>query len=119
VLRRLGRPHSPSRLFGRRRRDPGVNRIKTRLGVPPALASCHTAEVDSFVIEGHVPASALKRLLAERPAGAKGLAVPGMPVGSPGMEVDGVDPDEYDVVLFGQGGQRRFALFKGSRELAA
>jgi len=98
---------------------PGVNRIKTRLGVPPALASCHTAEVDSFVIEGHVPASALKRLLAERPAGAKGLAVPGMPVGSPGMEVDGVDPDEYDVVLFGQGGQRRFARFKGSRELAA
>ena len=58
------------------------NRIKTRLGVPPALASCHTAEVDGFVIEGHVPAAALKRLLAERPAGAKGLAVPGMPVGS-------------------------------------
>lgn len=97
----------------------GVNRIKTRLGVPPALASCHTAEVDSFVVEGHVPASALKRLLAERPAGATGLAVPGMPVGSPGMEVDGVDPDEYDVILFGPIGQRRFARFKGNRELAA
>ncbi len=96
----------------------GVNRIKTRLGVPPALASCHTAEVDGPVIEGHVPAAALKRLLAERPGGARGLAVPGMPVGSPGMEVDGVDPDEYDVVLFGQGGQRRFARFRGGRELA-
>ena len=97
----------------------GVNRIKTRLGVPPALASCHTAEVDGFVIEGHVPASALKRLLAERPAGARGLAVPGMPLGSPGMEVDGVDPDEFDVVLFGPGGQRRFARFRGGRELTA
>ena len=97
----------------------GVNRIKARLGVPPALASCHTAEVDGFVIEGHVPASALKRLLAERPRTAKGLAVPGMPVGSPGMEVDGVDPDEYDVVLFGPDGQRRFARFKGGRELTA
>jgi hypothetical protein len=97
----------------------GVNQIKMRLGVPPALASCHTAEVDGFVVEGHVPASALKRLLVERPADARGLAVPGMPVGSPGMEVDGVEPDEYDVVLFGQGGQRRFARFRGGRELVA
>ena len=99
---------------------PGVNRIKTRLGVPPALASCHTAEVDGFVVEGHVPASALKRFLTERPATAKGLAVPGMPVGSPGMEVDGVDPDEYDVVLFdAKGQQRRFARFRGGLELPA
>jgi len=97
----------------------GVNRIKARLGVPSALASCHTAEVEGFVVEGHVPASALKRFLAERPAGAKGLAVPGMPVGSPGMEVAGVEDDEYDVVLFGPGGQRRFVRFKGGRELSA
>lgn len=96
----------------------GVNRIKARLGVPAALASCHTAEVDGFVVEGHVPAAALKRLLADRPPGAKGLAVAGMPVGSPGMEVNGVEPDEYDVVMFGNDGQqRRFARFKGGEEL--
>ncbi|RDI57162.1 hypothetical protein DES45_10779 [Microvirga subterranea] len=60
-----------------------VNRLKVRLGVPQALASCHTAEIGGYVVEGHVPADAIKRLLAERPQ-AKGLAVPGMPVGSPG-----------------------------------
>ena len=63
-----------------------INRLKTRLGVPEALASCHTAEIGGYVVEGHVPPAAIKRLLAEKPAG-KGLAVPGMPVGSPGMEV--------------------------------
>lgn len=96
----------------------GVSRVKTRLGVPLALASCHTAEVDRFVVEGHVPASALKRLLTERPQGARGLAVAGMPVGSPGMEVNGVEPDVYDVVLFGADGrQHLFARFKGGEEL--
>jgi len=63
---------------------PQVNRVKARLGVPDALASCHTAEVGGYVVEGHVPADAVKRLLADKPQ-AKGLAVPGMPVGSPGM----------------------------------
>ena len=92
-----------------------VNRLKVRLGVPKALASCHTAEVDGYVIEGHVPASAIKRLLAERPAG-KGLAVPGMPVGSPGMEVEGMEPEAYEVILFGPSGQRRFARFRGRVE---
>ena len=58
---------------------------KTANGVPAKLASCHTAKVDGYVIEGHVPASDIKRLLKERPA-VSGLAVPGMPVGSPGME---------------------------------
>jgi hypothetical protein len=67
-------------------------------GVPNALRSCHTATVNGYTIEGHVPASEIQRLLKERPK-AKGLAVPGMPVGSPGMEV-GDRRDAYSVVLF-------------------
>jgi hypothetical protein len=73
--------------------------VRTRYRVPRALESCHTAVVDGYVIEGHVPAAAIDRLLAERPAVA-GLAVPGMPVGSPGMEVPGRPPDRYQVVAF-------------------
>ena len=93
-----------------------INRVKVRLGVPQDLASCHTAEIDGYVIEGHVPAPAIRRLLAERPQ-ARGLAVPGMPVGSPGMEVAGTEPETYDVILFGPGGQRRFARFRGAHEV--
>ena len=66
-----------------------VESLKQRLGVPAALYSCHTAEVDGYVIEGHVPAAAIQRLLTERPS-ATGLAVPGMPAGSPGMDFPGV-----------------------------
>lgn len=93
-----------------------LNRVKARLGVPQALASCHTAEVGGFVVEGHVPAASINRLLAEKPR-ARGLAVPGMPVGSPGMEVEGTAPDTFDVTLFGPQGQRRFARFKGANEV--
>lgn len=93
-----------------------LNRVKDRLGVPQALASCHTAKIGGYLIEGHVPAAAVKRLLAEKPAG-RGLAVPGMPVGSPGMEVEGTAPEAYDVVLFGPSGQRTFARFLGRRSL--
>lgn len=75
-----------------------VNPYKAENGLPPALASCHTALVDGYVIEGHVPADDIKRLLAEKPA-ISGLAVPGMPVGSPGMEQGG-QKDAYDVVAF-------------------
>ena len=96
--------------------SPGLNRLKARLGVPQALASCHTAEIGGYVIEGHVPAATIKRLLAERPQ-AKGLAVPGMPSGSPGMEVEGMEPDTYEVVLFGPAGERTYARFTGSREV--
>jgi hypothetical protein len=92
-----------------------INRLKTRLGVPEALASCHTAEIGGYVIEGHVPPAVIRRLLAEKPDG-KGLAVPGMPVGSPGMEVEGMEPDTYDVVLFGPSGQRTYARYAGDRE---
>lgn len=93
-----------------------LNRVKVRLGVPPALASCHTAEIGGYVIEGHVPAEAIKRLLNEKAVG-RGIAVPGMPVGSPGMEVEGTAPEAYDVVFFGASGQRTFARFKGSTPL--
>jgi hypothetical protein len=91
---------------------PDVTAIKKRLGVPAPLAACHTAQLDNYVIEGHVPAHAIKRLLAERPE-ALGLAVPGMPIGSPGM--DGGTPEAYDVIVFGQSGQSRFGRYLGDR----
>lgn len=70
---------------------------KQRLGVPSRLVSCHTAVVDGYVIEGHVPAADVRRLLATRPA-VTGIAVPGMPMGSPGMEYGPAVP--YDVIAF-------------------
>ena len=87
--------------------------VRTRLGVPDALAACHTGEVAGYVIEGHVPAAAIKRLLAELPA-AKGLAVPGMPIGSPGMEVAGFEPATFDVILFAPSGQTVFGKYRGA-----
>jgi hypothetical protein len=92
-----------------------LNRVKVRLGVPQVLASCHTAEVAGYVIEGHVPAGAIKRLLAEKLQAR--LAVPGMPVGSPGMEVEGTAPETYEVVPFGPAGQRTFARYRGVQEV--
>ena len=71
--------------------------LKTRSGITPELASCHTALVEGYVVEGHVPASDVERLLAERPE-AIGLTVPGMPIGSPGMEM-GDQRDAYDTLL--------------------
>lgn len=90
--------------------------IKDRFKIPSDLHSCHTAEVDGYVIEGHIPAVAIQRLLAERPAAA-GLAVPGMPAGSPGMDAPGIANETYDVMLFGPGGKRSYGRFEGSREL--
>ena len=82
--------------------------IKTQYQVPAALQSCHTAIVDgeqrSYVIEGHVPIKEIERLLAEQPD-VLGLAVPGMPVGSPGMEVEGAAPDPFDVLTFDEAGR--------------
>ena len=75
-----------------------LKRTKRQLGVPESLSSCHTATVGGYVVEGHVPAADIRRLLSERPK-AKGIAVPGMPIGSPGMEM-GDRKDPYDVVLF-------------------
>lgn len=85
--------------------------VRKRLGVPADLAACHTAEVGGYVLEGHVPAAAVRRLLEEQPA-AIGLAVPGMPAGSPGME--GGVPQKYEVVLFGATGRKPFMHFVGS-----
>lgn len=79
-----------------------MNPIKAKFGVPPHLQSCHTAEVDGYIIEGHVPADDIVRLLREKPA-IKGLAVPGMPMGSPGME--GPRSDPYDVLTFEENGR--------------
>jgi hypothetical protein len=91
-----------------------LDAVKRRLGVPDDLAACHTAEVAGYIIEGHVPAAALKRFLAEKP-NAAGLAVPGMPIGSPGME--GGKPEKYDVVLFGQDGRRTYMSFIGEQSV--
>ncbi len=88
--------------------------VRRRLGVPADLAACHTAEVDGYVLEGHVPATAVRRLLKERPT-AVGLSVPGMPAGSPGME--GGTPRSYDVVLFGKTGRQPFMHFVGSENV--
>jgi hypothetical protein len=82
--------------------------IKTKLGVPAALGSCHTAVVGQYVIEGHVPASDIRKLLAEK-SKVVGIGVPGMPIGSPGMEVPGRRPDRYDVTAFTKDGMRVFA----------
>jgi hypothetical protein len=76
--------------------------IKRQNGVSPHLGSCHTALVGGYVVEGHVPARDIERLLAERPA-VTGLAVPGMPMGSPGMEGSRRDP--YNVYTFDQAGK--------------
>lgn len=72
--------------------------IKHAYEIAPKYQSCHTADVNGYVFEGHVPAAVIKRFLAERPENAFGLAVPGMPVGSPGMEM-GERFDDYDVLL--------------------
>lgn len=82
-----------------------VGPVKVTHGVPEELSSCHTALVGGYVIEGHVPADAVKRLLRERPKVA-GLAVPGMPLGSPGMEQGG-RRDPYAIVSFDKAGQRK------------
>jgi hypothetical protein len=74
---------------------------RQKFGVPANLASCHTGVVDGYTIEGHIPAADIKRLLKEKPKG-KGIAVPGMPIGSPGME--GPRPQQYAVFLFQEDG---------------
>ena len=91
-----------------------IGAIKTKFGIPDALATCHTAEVDGYLVEGHVPAVVVERLLRERPK-AKGIAVPGMPLGSPGME----SPlhENYEVILFGENGQSVFARCRSAEEI--
>jgi hypothetical protein len=82
-----------------------LNPIKQAAGLTPSLTSCHTAFIGDYVIEGHVPANDIRRLIADAPK-ASGLAVPGMPVGSPGMEM-GDRKDRYQVLMFNDSGQTR------------
>lgn len=96
--------HLESHGFTVNTHDVGNQKIRAQAGIAPSLGSCHTAMVDGYAIEGHVPAEDIKRLLKEKPR-AVGLAVPDMPHGSPGMETGRVDP--YDVLLIRQSGDTR------------
>jgi len=83
--------------------------LQRKVGLPNNLGSCHTALIDGMAFEGHVPVADMKRLLAEKPAGVKGLAVAGMPLGSPGMEAPGYPKHRYNVIAFGTIQSRIFA----------
>ncbi len=84
--------------------DNDMGRIKVANGVPNKLASCHTALIGGYVIEGHVPAADVKRLLREKPADIVGLTAPGMPMKSPGMQAEGLPPKGYNVIAFKKDG---------------
>jgi hypothetical protein len=89
-----------------------LQKIKARYNVPASAHSCHTARVGGFTVEGHVPAGEVKRLLKEKPKVA-GVAVAGMPLGSPGMEVKGVRPQPYQVLTFDlQGATKVYSVQK-------
>jgi len=95
--------------FGRKVRiidDADRGALQRRVGVPADQVSCHTAIVDGMAFEGHVPIADMKRVLAQRPKGVSGLAVGGMPLGSPGMEVAGMKAQPFSVIAFGLGGRR-------------
>lgn len=96
-------------------RDADLHVVKDSLGLPADLSSCHTGVVDGYVVEGHVPAEQVDRLLAERPD-VLGIAVPGMPIGSPGMEM-GDRRDAYDVLVVDKSGEAGvYASIPGSGE---
>jgi hypothetical protein len=84
---------------------PNMAAVKKAQGVPAALHSCHTALIQGVVVEGHVPPEDIKRLIASRRAGVKGLAVPGMPAGSPGMDVGHNQRQRYQVMAFDSAGR--------------
>ena len=84
---------------------PDMAAVKRRLGVPARLASCHTALVAGLIVEGHVPLDRVARLLRNRPANVRGVAVPGMPVGSPGMEAPDGRRQPFDVMVFDAAGR--------------
>lgn len=83
--------------------------VKLRAGVPTSLQSCHTAFIEGYVVEGHVPIEAIEKMLASRPP-ILGVAVPDMPGGSPGMEVLGMKPDPFKVMSFAKGGEQSVFL---------
>ena len=86
---------------------PDMPSIKRQYGVPEELLSCHTTIVGDYAVEGHVPIEDVRRLLKERPAGIRGIAVAGMPLGSPGMEVPAGTKEPFQVMAFDAGGQVR------------
>ena len=90
-----------------------LSAIKTKHGVPPRLQSCHTGVVNGYVIEGHIPAADVKRLIKDKPAVA-GLAVPGMPAGSPGMEVPGITAPAFQVLSFDKAGATKVFATHGA-----
>jgi hypothetical protein len=98
--------HLQAEGFAVRTHDDGNDEARKRLGMPLRYGSCHTAQVGGYAIEGHVPAREIRRLLNEKPAAVVGLAVPAMPVGSPGMDGPeyGGRKDPYDVLLVRAGG---------------
>jgi hypothetical protein len=100
--------HLESSGFAVKVNESGNDAMRAKLGMPQKLGSCHTALVGVYAIEGHVPASDIRRLLKDKPA-AVGLSVPGMPVGSPGMDspVYGKRRDPYDVLLVLKSGESR------------
>ena len=83
--------------------SPDVAKLKEVMGIPPEFRGCHTSVIDGIIVEGHVPADLVQKLLKERPEGVIGISVPGMPVGSPGME--GPYKEEYRVVVFDSKGK--------------
>jgi|EndMetStandDraft_2_1072991.scaffolds.fasta_scaffold115276_1 hypothetical protein len=93
-----------------------LNAFKARLGIPADLRSCHTGQLANYLLEGHVPAVAVQRLLRQKPEIA-GLAVPGMPVGSPGMEVEGAPSEEYTVVAFGPNVRKVWGRYREAVEI--
>ncbi|MDO8419691.1 MAG: DUF411 domain-containing protein [Rubrivivax sp.] len=108
--------HLKANGFAVRAYDEGNTAARHRLGVPAKFGSCHTALVDGYAIEGHVPASDIRRLLRERPK-AVGLVVPGMPIGSPGMDTPayGGRRDAYSVLLLGADGSTTVYASYGAR----
>lgn len=86
---------------------PSVAPIRRMLGTPPDLLSCHAGRVAGLAIEGHVPALAIRRLLDQRPTGVVGLAVPAMPIGTPGMETPGREAETFDVIAWSADGKHR------------
>ncbi|MGB2079179.1 MAG: DUF411 domain-containing protein [Vibrio sp.] len=87
------------------------NEVKSSHGLTPDLVSCHSAVIDGYLIEGHVPEADIARLLKEKPKGVKGLAAPGMPQHSPGMAAPGVAYQGFDVIAFGEKGQSVYASY--------
>jgi len=83
---------------------PDLTEVKASFGIPRALESCHTAQIGGYLVEGHVPADLIQKMLRDKPT-ARGIAVPGMPIGSPGME--GGTPERYQVLLFDKAGTTR------------